>query len=69
MQNICLTACQYDVILSQNFKSHIGIGNFFSTDNIRWIDWSVKMKLLYHYILIKMSALIYEIHDDGEALL
>ena len=49
---------------------HIDIGNFFSTNTIRWIDRSINMRPPYHYDLMMMNLNgIFEGYKDEEALL
>ena len=63
------TTCQYDMIIGSDFMRHIGIDNFFSTDTIRWIDRSVKMKPPHHYDMMALFAKrIKENYEDGDAL-
>ena len=61
--------CQYNMIIGHDLMRHIGIDNFFSTDTIRWIDRSAKMKHPHHYdLMMTNSNQIYEDYEDEEAL-
>ena len=63
------TTCQYDMIIGRDFMQHIGIDNFFTTDTIRWIDRSVKLKPPHHYYMMALFAKqINENYEDGDAL-
>ena len=56
------------MILGDNFMQHIGIGNYFLTDTIRWIDQSVKMKISHFYDGLMVKSSIYEGHEDEDTL-
>ena len=58
-------ACQYDIIIGRDFMRHIGIDHFFSTDTIRWIDRSVKMKPPHHYdMMMNNSNRVFEDYNN-----
>ena len=57
------------MIIGRDFMRHIGIDNFFSTDTIRWINRSVKMKPPHHYDMMAIFAKrINENFEDDDAL-
>ena len=57
------------MIIGRDFMRHISIDNFFSTDTIRWIDRSVKMKPPHHYDMMAIFAKqINENFEDDDAL-
>lgn len=57
------------MILGRYFMGYIDVDNFFSTDAIRWINWSIKMEPPHYYDLMMMNSnCVLEDYDNEESL-